>query len=142
MTKEMEEFRDVTLPLVEWLRENHHPHTSIIITGSNAELVEGRFGYDVEEPREKCSLDDDGNADLDDPMTAMMFNLAKSAVEMGDELEKSGEVNISAEEKKTLEDMRRLVSHIESTSVKNSEVGRYFGSKDEYIDYLKDQLKK
>jgi hypothetical protein len=36
-----EEFTKVVRPVMKWLCENHHPHTSIIIDGTNAQLLEG-----------------------------------------------------------------------------------------------------
>jgi len=42
MSEEQEkEFKTMTLPLIKWLRENHHPHMKIILTCTEAELVEG-----------------------------------------------------------------------------------------------------
>ena len=34
-------FEEVIKDVMKWLAENHHPHTTIIITSTNAELVEG-----------------------------------------------------------------------------------------------------
>ena len=40
--KKMEDFEKATRPLIKWLNDNcPNPHTSIIITPTNAELVEG-----------------------------------------------------------------------------------------------------
>ncbi len=36
-----QEFSDLVNPLLDWLAENYNPHTTIIITRNNAELVEG-----------------------------------------------------------------------------------------------------
>lgn len=42
ITKEqLEEFDKVTEPLRIWLGQHHHPHTTIILTSTTAELVEG-----------------------------------------------------------------------------------------------------
>lgn len=37
----VEEFKRVTKPVMEWLANNHHPHHTVIITPTNAELLEG-----------------------------------------------------------------------------------------------------
>lgn len=37
-------FAELCKPVGDWLRENHHPHTKIIITPNSAELVEGIMG--------------------------------------------------------------------------------------------------
>ena len=34
-------FEEVVKEVMKWLAENHHPHTTIIITSTSAELVEG-----------------------------------------------------------------------------------------------------
>lgn len=34
-------FKDAVEPLMKWLCENQHPHTTVIVTGNRAELVEG-----------------------------------------------------------------------------------------------------
>jgi hypothetical protein len=34
-------FETVTRPVIKWLCENHHPHVTVIITPTNAELLEG-----------------------------------------------------------------------------------------------------
>jgi hypothetical protein len=36
-----ETFEDAVKPLMKWLCENRHPHTTAIVTGNLAELVEG-----------------------------------------------------------------------------------------------------
>jgi len=41
MTEEMKEFEKIVRPVVEYLQQNYHPHASIIITQTNAEIVEG-----------------------------------------------------------------------------------------------------
>jgi len=38
--KQFEEFKEVCKPLVKYLNENHHPHCTIIVTPTWAELVE------------------------------------------------------------------------------------------------------
>jgi hypothetical protein len=37
----IETFEDAVKPLMKWLCENTHPHTTAIVTGNLAELVEG-----------------------------------------------------------------------------------------------------
>ena len=37
------EFDKIVRPLIKWLAENHHPHCTIIVTNTNAELVEGKM---------------------------------------------------------------------------------------------------
>ena len=39
--KELSEFEKVVRPLIKYLCENHHPHVSVIVTPTNAELLEG-----------------------------------------------------------------------------------------------------
>lgn len=34
-------FKDAVEPLMKWLCENKHPHTTVIVTGTCSELVEG-----------------------------------------------------------------------------------------------------
>ena len=43
MTKEekQKQFEEVCMPVIKWLSENTNPHTTIIITNNNAELLEG-----------------------------------------------------------------------------------------------------
>lgn len=36
-----DEFTAIVRPVMKWLCENHHPHTSIYIDGTNAQLLEG-----------------------------------------------------------------------------------------------------
>ena len=38
-------FEDVVKPLMRWMAENQHPHTTIILTCNRAELVEGMECY-------------------------------------------------------------------------------------------------
>lgn len=35
------EFKDAAIPLIKWLCENVHPHHSVIVTPTGAELLEG-----------------------------------------------------------------------------------------------------
>lgn len=42
MNKEQrEEFEKLARPLIKWLNDNSHPHTTIIITPTSAEVLEG-----------------------------------------------------------------------------------------------------
>lgn len=36
-----ESFENAARPLIKWLNENSHPHTSAIVTQTGAELLEG-----------------------------------------------------------------------------------------------------
>lgn len=46
MTKEkLADFEKMTRPLIQWLNENYHPHVTIIITPTNAELLEGQMNF-------------------------------------------------------------------------------------------------
>lgn len=38
---DIQAFRQAALPLMEWLRDNMHPHTTVIVDSDRAELVEG-----------------------------------------------------------------------------------------------------
>lgn len=40
-----DEFKKLTLPVIKWLNDNMHPHASVIITTTSAELVEGNLAY-------------------------------------------------------------------------------------------------
>lgn len=44
-----EEFEEVVKPLMKWLCENTHPHTTVIVTGNVAELVEGCMVVNTDE---------------------------------------------------------------------------------------------
>lgn len=35
------EFQAIVRPLIKWLNDNYHPHVTVIVTPTNAELVEG-----------------------------------------------------------------------------------------------------
>ena len=37
-------FEEAAKPLIKYLNENHHPHTTVIVTPINAELLEGCMG--------------------------------------------------------------------------------------------------
>jgi len=38
-------FEEAVVPLMKWLSENMHPHATVIVTGTRAELVEGLQCY-------------------------------------------------------------------------------------------------
>lgn len=40
-----EEFIKVAEPLIKYLCENHHPHTTVIVTSTNAELMVGEISH-------------------------------------------------------------------------------------------------
>lgn len=42
---DLEQFRQLALPLMQWLCENHHPHVTVIITPSSAQLMEGMVAF-------------------------------------------------------------------------------------------------
>jgi len=47
MTKtQKEEFTKLSNKLIEFLNNNHHPHTHIIITSTSAEISEGIMAFD------------------------------------------------------------------------------------------------
>lgn len=39
--EQMKEFETVARPIIKWLNDNCHPHTTIIITPTCAEIMEG-----------------------------------------------------------------------------------------------------
>lgn len=41
MSKKNEELREVAKPLVEYIRANYHPHTTVIVDCNHAEVLEG-----------------------------------------------------------------------------------------------------
>lgn len=41
----MNEFEQLATPLIKWLRENRHPHTTIIIDCNHAEVLEGVHAF-------------------------------------------------------------------------------------------------
>lgn len=48
-TKEqIQEFKEVTKPLVEWLNTNAHPHTAAYITVNGGELLESQLNVITE----------------------------------------------------------------------------------------------
>lgn len=42
-------FEEVTRPVIKWLAQNVHPHHSVIIDSTHAELLEGRLAVSTEE---------------------------------------------------------------------------------------------
>ena len=50
VTKEKQaEFADVVKPLIKWLNDNCHPHTTVIVESGSAQLVEGVCSVVVED---------------------------------------------------------------------------------------------
>lgn len=46
MTEEQKkEFKQLSDQLIKWLCENYHPHHTVIITPTSAELLEGTLGH-------------------------------------------------------------------------------------------------
>jgi len=41
--KQRKEFEELARPILKYLCDNHHPHVTVIITPTTAELVEGCF---------------------------------------------------------------------------------------------------
>ena len=39
---QQEKFEEAVRPLMKYLAENHHPHTSVYVTSRTAELLEGQ----------------------------------------------------------------------------------------------------
>ena len=37
------EFETLVLPIMRWLRENHHPHVTVVVNSRNAEVLEGLY---------------------------------------------------------------------------------------------------
>jgi hypothetical protein len=44
-----EQFEVLVRPLMKWLAENRHPHTTVVITAMNAELLEGQIAISTDE---------------------------------------------------------------------------------------------
>jgi len=42
-------FDDVVRPVIKWLAENAHPHHSVVITSTTAELLEGQKVVNTDE---------------------------------------------------------------------------------------------
>jgi len=46
LSKDQEkEFENLTRPVIEWLNKNYHPHVSVTICSTRAELSEGVIGF-------------------------------------------------------------------------------------------------
>jgi hypothetical protein len=47
LTKEerLKEFEAITRPVMEWLNNNMHPHATVLVDTTRAELVEGVCAY-------------------------------------------------------------------------------------------------
>ncbi|KGA30241.1 hypothetical protein KS43_20375 [Pectobacterium odoriferum] len=42
-------FEDVAKPMIKWLAENVHPHHSVIVTSTHAELLQGEMVVSTDE---------------------------------------------------------------------------------------------
>lgn len=42
-------FEEIVKPVMKWLAENHHPHISIVIDATHAEMLEGVEGFTTDE---------------------------------------------------------------------------------------------
>jgi hypothetical protein len=42
-------FEEIIRPIIEWMNDNCHPHTKIIVDCTSAELVEGVTGFTTED---------------------------------------------------------------------------------------------
>ena len=50
MTKEqMKEFEALARPVIKYLNDNHHPHTTVIITPDSAEIMEGLAAFPIKD---------------------------------------------------------------------------------------------
>ncbi len=47
--EQVEEFKQLSKPLIKWLNENTNPHTKIIIETTGAEVVSGECGFQCED---------------------------------------------------------------------------------------------
>jgi len=43
----MESFQEAAKPLIKWLNDNCHPHHTVIVTTTNAELNEGQLSFNT-----------------------------------------------------------------------------------------------
>ena len=43
------EFEDLARPLIKWLNDNHNPHTTLIITTRDAEVLSGEMVFSTNE---------------------------------------------------------------------------------------------
>lgn len=56
LTKD-EEFIKAATALIEYLKKNHHPHVSCIVTYAGAELLEGlKYHSSIEEPIKELNI--------------------------------------------------------------------------------------
>ena len=46
---DFEAFEALTKPLIKWLCENRHPHYTVVVTPTSAELCEGEMAFSTEE---------------------------------------------------------------------------------------------
>lgn len=44
-TRKIDEFREITQPVVEWLKANAHPNSAVVIETTSAVLYEGVTAY-------------------------------------------------------------------------------------------------
>jgi hypothetical protein len=49
MEDQKQTFEEAARPLIKWLAENVHPHHSVIVTSTNAELLSGEQVFTTEE---------------------------------------------------------------------------------------------
>lgn len=49
MKADIKLFEEAARPLMKFLAENHHPHTTVILTSTNAEIVEGLATFITQE---------------------------------------------------------------------------------------------
>jgi hypothetical protein len=47
--QQQKEFESVTRPVIEWLNANWHPHVTVVITPTSAELSSGEIAYSTSE---------------------------------------------------------------------------------------------
>ncbi len=47
--QKLKEFEEAVKPLMKYLAENHHPHTSVIVTSNSSEIVEGLAVFNTNE---------------------------------------------------------------------------------------------
>ncbi len=47
---DMDEFKKVSKPLIQWIQENCDPHSEVIVTYGGARLVSAEMGFTVEVP--------------------------------------------------------------------------------------------
>ncbi|WNJ77793.1 hypothetical protein RJE46_14245 [Cedecea neteri] len=49
MSDQKPTFEEVARPLIKWLAENVHPHHSVIVTSTHAELLQGEQAVSTDE---------------------------------------------------------------------------------------------